>query len=332
MQVIRVSALVVSLVFIEPAYPCSIEINSIERQTNRATHIVIGEVLEVDDKTYTHPEVSDYSIRVVRAATFRVEHVLKGHIEDEILQLSFTVVDSTELFYSAQCIGYPYQIGDRKLLMLGTKQDGGSYKAPRLRPNIIALPQGDLQGSALYEYVSYVSEHGIRPIELLFEGANKYIVGQPIEIEITITNRMPIEISAVATPGSYVLSDESQGLLNLKLDQVGNHYFRGIATPPEKAAFVNVPGGQTRAFTAKLDAYYILPVGSYGLEGNFYLGLTNQIRGQEVKGGLSFGDRWANFGPEFSFSVGEESTLVKSMSWGYLKKHTCECSQTSVEH
>ncbi len=320
------------MAIVVPAYPCSIEINSIERQANHAAHIVMGEVLEVDEKIYIHPEAPEHSIRVVRSATFRVEYVLKGHIEDEILQIAFPVVDSVEVLESAQCIGYPYRTGDRKLLMLGEKQDDGSYWAPRLRPNIIPLAQSDPQGSALYEYVSYVAENGMRPIELLFEGPDEYVVGQPIELKITVTNHMSIEVSVVATPGAYVLPDESQALLHLNLDQRGNHYFSEKANPPEKAAFVSVPGGQTRAFIAKLDTYYNVPVGSYGLAGNISLGLTTQVRTQSEENWVFFPDRWANFGPEFSFSVGEESTLVKSMSWGYLKKHTCECSQMSIEH
>ena len=267
MKMIKVSVLIIGMGIVEAAYPCTIEINSIEYLVNRATHIVTGEVLEVDDKIYTHPEDPDYNMRIVRAATFRVEHLLKGHIEEEILQLSFAAVDSARLFQTTHCVGYPYKTGDKKLLMLGPQQDDGSYWAPRLLPNIISLIQDDPKGSALYEYVSYVSKHGIRPIELLFKGADEYVVGQPIEVEISISNRMPIEISAVATPGLLELSDASQALLNLKLDQWGNRNFREISNSPEKAIFVNVPAGQSRTFTAKLDSYYSLPVGSYGLAG-----------------------------------------------------------------
>ena len=324
MKVICAAIFATGMAMVESAYPCTVEINSIAHQASRAAHIVVGEVLEVDDRIYADPEYPEHNIRIVRSAAFRVERVLKGPLEDETLQLAFAAVDLAELPLIVDCLDYSYKTGDKKLLMLEEAQDDGSYWAPLLRPSVIPLTSEDFQGSALDEYVSYVVEHGTRPVELLFEGADEYVVGQPIELTITVTNRMGVEISAVATPSAYVPPAESRALLSLRLYQTSDHYFTESANPPERAAFVSVPSGQTRAFDVRLDAYYVLPVGSYGLAGDFFLGSTSQAGAQEVEDESVFRDHWANFGPEFFFRVREGPTAIESGSWGQLKEQVGE--------
>lgn len=306
----------VQLILATSAWACSIEINEIARFINNAETIVVGEIVSADTSIYTHPEAPDFSVEVAESAVMRVAHVLKGEIVSNTMHLDF---DPGEPDWVTSCGPYLEYYGYRPnmhyLLMLGSPQSDGSYrKRGLIGQSIIRLPESDAQQTALNEYVRYVSRTRERAVQVSYAGPDVVGMGQPADIDVTVTNHLSVAITAVSGVGPHARSEDSHGVLNLDLERLGGGRPQLRVDRPDSALAIAIGAGQTQTFTVRLAEYFDLQEGSFGFEESLHLGTTAQ------PGGPMFRDFWGNFAPEYRFEVVRVLTAIEPGSWARIKR------------
>ena len=172
----------------DAAYACSIEISSIESAISRSDRVVVG---VVDSVAWNEIDWGDGEVLLVpREATFRIERVLKGDPEPSELRLLFT----GELDF---CSSWGHDTGVRMVLMLRhwDRVESDSYWAPTIPPWLLYLPADDSYGDTeLYQYVEGLATKGVAPISISFYGSTEQLVGQPLDVKVTVSNQMSTRI------------------------------------------------------------------------------------------------------------------------------------------
>lgn len=302
----------VCLLYAEAALACSVEFNEIAYLIPNKSNVITGEVIAAEFVTYVSPYDENDSLRVTESAVIRVSEVLEGPIESETIRLDLSPGppdwNSTCGPYTYSFYGY--EVGEHYLLMLGQPQEDGSFRGGGwLRQTVIRLPSSDDVGTGLTEYVRHAALTDERPIQLDFRGPSPTVIGERVDVEIEVTNRLPYTLTVATGPGPRPELGGSPGMLRLTL---GPEPDLRKDRPPEPV-MVQVAANSTSTFTVPLGDYYEFTEGRYGLSGAMRLAMTSEPGGQEYR------DGWGNFGAVYRFELTQIETAVPLMSWGRTK-------------
>jgi len=291
---------------VSSALACSIEVWPIEQVVPSTPYLVVGVVESLEE--FLVGEGGDGQVRGLTGGRVKVERVLKGNLETEAIDLVF---DPELAFTSCADLAYPYQEGQRVLLMLGEPQPDGRFRASWIPPMIIHL--GDRTGfedTALYQFVEQVIRGGTAPVEVTLAGAGQYRLGQPILVHLSVVNRLgqPLSVRVMEYPAPQPAAD-SDLVLWLVLRIAGGNNVPLWAEVDTKAAILEVPSGGNGSVTIDLSHYYDLSEA-----GSFQLQVSLDLPAGDKP---AYRDSW--FRPLYPFSL-EASTSVPISAWGMIKR------------
>ena len=179
------------------AWPCSLEILSIERLATQYQNIVVGTIEAVDGEVvegWAEPD-AEFQLRDLKSAEFRIDGSLKGDITAERIELSFEP-DLAQT--SCGDLLFGFEPGHRMILMLGPADEDGRYPAPLVWPRRMALGRAEetYRDLSLYQYVAGLGASGVAPIRVAFDAPEVIQVNSTLNIELQIDNDLegPLQV------------------------------------------------------------------------------------------------------------------------------------------